>query len=277
MPMSKKSPKASLIISVYKDVHFLEQVMKSVELQTWREFEVIISEDGDNPEMKEYLQHLNSTFPIQHLTQEDLGWRKNRALNRAIKSAKAEWLVFIDGDCLLHPRFMEFHFKLSDKNSILGGKRIKLDENTSLDLIEGKIPIGKMNHVIIKKFREISRNGGQFLEEGIFIEPTGILGFIPKMRKMRNLKGCNMSFHRSAIDAINGFNEEYKKPAVGEDIDLVWRFEGLGYRLISLRNLAVQYHLFHKECWIEQEENLEIMKRNQKVQRFVCKDGLKKK
>ncbi|WP_339881070.1 glycosyltransferase [uncultured Algoriphagus sp.] len=275
--MRLESPKASLIISVYKDVHFLEQVMKSVELQTWREFEVIISEDGDNPEMKEYLQHLNSTFPIQHLTQEDLGWRKNRALNRAIKSAKAEWLVFIDGDCLLHPRFMEFHFKLSDKNSILGGKRIKLDENTSLDLIEGKIPIGKMNHVIIKKFREISRNGGQFLEEGIFIEPTGILGFIPKMRKMRNLKGCNMSFHRSAIDAINGFNEEYKKPAVGEDIDLVWRFEGLGYRLISLRNLAVQYHLFHKECWIEQEENLEIMKRNQKVQRFVCKDGLKKK
>ena len=275
--MRLESPKASLIISVYKDVHFLEQVMKSVELQTWREFEVIISEDGDNPEMKEYLQHLNSTFPIQHLTQEDLGWRKNRALNRAIKSAKAEWLVFIDGDCLLHPRFMEFHFKLSDKNSILGGKRIKLDENTSLDLIEGKIPIGKMNHVIIKKFREISRNGGQFIEEGIFIEPTGILGFIPKMRKMRNLKGCNMSFHRSAIDAINGFNEEYKKPAVGEDIDLVWRFEGLGYRLISLRNLAVQYHLFHKECWIEQEENLEIMKRNQKVQRFVCKDGLKKK
>ena len=275
--MRLESPKASLIISVYKDVHFLEQVMKSVELQTWREFEVIISEDGDNPEMKEYLQHLNSTFPIQHLTQEDLGWRKNRALNRAIKSAKADWLVFIDGDCLLHPRFMEFHFKLSDKNSILGGKRIKLDENTSLDLIEGKIPIGKMNHVIIKKFREISRNGGQFIEEGIFIEPTGILGFIPKMRKMRNLKGCNMSFHRSAIDAINGFNEEYKKPAVGEDIDLVWRFEGLGYRLISLRNLAVQYHLFHKECWIEQEENLEIMKRNQKVQRFVCKDGLKKK
>lgn len=275
--MRLESPKASLIISVYKDVHFLEQVMKSVELQTWREFEVIISEDGDSPEMKEYLQHLNSTFPIQHLTQEDLGWRKNRALNRAIKSAKADWLVFIDGDCLLHPRFMEFHYKLSDKNSILGGKRIKLDEKTSLDLIEGKIPIGKMNHVIIKKFREISRNGGQFIEEGIFIEPTGILGFIPKMRKMRNLKGCNMSFHRSAIDAINGFNEEYKKPAVGEDIDLVWRFEGLGYRLISLRNFAVQYHLFHKECWIEQEENLEIMKRNQKVQRFVCKDGLKKK
>ena len=185
--MRLESPKASLIVSVYKDVHFLEQVMKSLELQTWREFEVIISEDGDCPEMKEYLQHLNSTFPIQHLTQEDLGWRKNRALNRAIKSAKAEWLVFIDGDCLLHPRFMEFHFKLSDKNSILGGKRIKLDEKTSLDLIEGKIPIGKMNHVIIKKFREISRNGGQFIEEGIFIEPTGILGFIPKMRKMRNL------------------------------------------------------------------------------------------
>ncbi|TXE06697.1 glycosyltransferase [Algoriphagus aquimarinus] len=275
--MHSEELKASLIISVYKDVHFLEQVMKSLELQTWRGFEVIISEDGDSLEMRDYVRQIDSTFPIQHLTQEDLGWRKNRALNRAIKSAKTEWLVFIDGDCVLHPRFMEFHFKLSNRNSILAGKRIKLDPETSNELIEGKLPLSKMNRLIVGKFRKISRKGGQFVEEGIFIDPTGPFGFIPKVRKMRNLKGCNMSFHRSAIEAINGFNEDYIKPAVGEDIDLVWRFQGLGFHLVSLRNLAVQYHLYHKESWIEQEDNMEIMRRNQKLQEYVCKNGLEKK
>ena len=78
-----------------------------------------------------------------------------------------------------------------------------------------------------------------------------------------------MSFHRKAIEAINGFDEDYVKPAVGEDVDLLWRFEGLGYELKSVRNLAVQYHLY-------QEENLRIMKSNQQANRFVCKNGLKK-
>lgn len=276
MPNHKES-KASLIISVYKDIYFLEQVMNSLELQTWRDFEVIISEDGGSPEMKHYVQNITTSFPLNHLTQEDLGWRKNRALNRAIQIAKTDWLIFIDGDCVLHPRFMEFHIKLSSRNSILAGKRVKLDPETSSDLISGKIQVSEMNKIILSKFYQISKKGGQFIEEGIFINPTGIFGFIPKMRKMRNLKGCNMSFHRSAIVAINGFNEDYAKPAVGEDIDLLWRFQGMGFQLVSVRNLSVQYHLHHKECWVEQEENMDMMRKNQKLLEYVCKNGLIKK
>lgn len=272
-----KNLKASLIISVYKNVRFLEQVVKSLELQTWREFEVIISEDGDSPEMSEFVNHINSSFPIKHLTQQDLGWRKNQALNRAIQASTTDWLVFIDGDCVLHPRFMEFHYRLSDRKAILAGKRIKLDPETSGDLISKKIQIRDLNKIVLGKLLQITKKGGQFVEEGIFINPAGLLGFIPKMRKMRNLKGCNMSFHKSAIEAINGFDEDYVKPAVGEDFDLWWRFEGLGYSMVSLRNLAVQYHLYHKESWIEQEENLKRMRSNRALKIFVCRNGLVKK
>lgn len=45
---------------------------------------------------------------------------------------------------------------------------------------------------------------------------------------MRHLKGCNRSFHRKSIEATNGFEEDYEKAAVGEDADLLWRFQGLG-------------------------------------------------
>ena len=272
-----QSIKASLIISVYKDTHFLEQIIRSLEMQTWRDFEVIISEDGDNAEMRKYVQHSSSSFPIQHITQEDLGWRKNRALNRAINVAKTDWLVFIDGDCVPHPRFMEFHYKLSDKNSILAGKRIKLDSETSKHLIDGNLQLINMNEFILNKFLLFKKKGIQFIEEGIFIEPTGFFGFIPKMRKIRSLTGCNMSFHRSALEAINGFDEDYIKPAVGEDADLLWRFQGLGFKLVSLRNLAVQYHLHHIENWVDQEENMHIMRQKQKMHAYVCKNGLVKK
>lgn len=268
--------KASLIISVYKNTRFLKAVLDSVAQQTWREFEVIISEDGESEEMRQFLDSNSFDFSITHLTQEDVGWRKNQALNRAILAAKADWLVFIDGDCVLHPRFMEFHWKLRGENMILAGKRIKLDEETSQLLLNGQVKLEEMNALIRKRSGAIKKNGGGFVEEGIFIDPKGLLGFIPKLRKMRHLKGCNMSFHRDAILAINGFDEDYIKPAVGEDADLLWRFQGLGYELKSLRNLAVQYHLYHKESWTDQEENLAIMRKNQAERRFVCKNGIKK-
>lgn len=274
--LNPSPPKASLIISVYKNTQFLDAVMKAVEKQTFRDFEIIISEDGESQEMKTFLDGLHCSFPIRHLTQPDLGWRKNQALNRAIQAAHADWLVFIDGDCVLHPRFMEFHWQLADEKSIVAGKRVKLDPETSEKLISGEYSLEKMGKIIRKNASKIKKNGGGFLEEGVFIDPKGWLGFIPRLRKMSQLKGCNMSFHRKAIEAINGFDEDYIRPAVGEDIDLHWRFEGLGFHLKSVRNLAVQYHLWHKESWTDQAENMEMMHKNQAQHQFVCKNGLKK-
>ena len=54
-----------------------------------------------------------------------------------------------------------------------------------------------------------------------------------------------MSFSKAAILEINGFDEDYIRPAIGEDIDLTWRFIAAGYHLVAARNLAVQYHLYH--------------------------------
>lgn len=254
----------------------MDAVLKSLPGQTFRNFEVIISEDGESEEMREFLSQVKLPFALRHLTQEDIGWRKNRALNRAILEAKSNWLIFIDGDCVLHPRFMELHWKMAEENFILAGKRIKLDPKTSQLLISGNFKPEEMNSRILANFSKIKKQGGAFLEEGLFINPSGMLGFLTKIRKMRHLKGCNMSFHRKAIEAINGFDEDYIKPAVGEDADLLWRFQGLGYELKSVRNLAVQYHLFHKETWTDQDENLRIMKSNQQANRFICKNGLKK-
>lgn len=270
------SQRATLIISVYKNTEFLRAVLDSVGRQSWKDFEIIVSEDGNSVEMREFLKNYSSPFPLLHLTQDDLGWRKNRALNRAILAANTDWLVFIDGDCVLHPRFMEFHWQLSDKEMILAGKRVKLDPDSSRLVLDGKLAPEEMNRYLSKNLNTIKKKGGAFVEEGFFINPNSPLGFLSKIRKMRYLKGCNMSFHRDAILKINGFDEDYSKPAVGEDADLLWRFLGMGYRLKSLRNLAVQYHLYHKESWTDQDENLAIMRHNQASKRFICKNGIKK-
>ena len=267
--------KASLIISVYKNIDFLKGVLDSLKYQSVKDFEIIISEDGKDARMKDFIDDYPFNQPYRHIFQDDLGWRKNRSLNSAIKAAKTDWLIFIDGDCILHQRFIEMHLHSAKENVVLAGKRVKLDKETSNLILEEKLSVDCIQQHLKRK---LIFGKGQigFLEEGIFISPKSYLSFIPKFRKNSKLVGCNMSFSKKAIRAINGFDEDYTLPAFGEDRDLSWRFKEAGYQHVSLRNLAIVYHLDHPAGWINQDENLTIYREKRNRNEFVCKNGLLK-
>jgi len=265
--------KASLIIAIYDNIRFLKVVLDSLHYQTEKDFEIIIAEDGKSAIVKEFLDNYPFEQPWQHLTQEDAGWQKNKAMNMAIRAAKSDWLIFIDGDCVLHHRFIEMHLRYSNKNRILAGKRVKLDTSSSRFIIDESSNIPNMQKYLLKKL--INGKGLiRYIEEGFFISPDNLLGFIPKIRKLNHLTGSNMSFSKKAIYSINGFDEDYLLPAVGEDYDLTWRFNAAGFKHFSVRNLAIQYHLQHKENWVDQTVNMEIYKMKRQENKFVCKNGL---
>ena len=266
--------KASVIISVYDNTRLLKPVLDSLKQQTEKNFEIIISEDGQSEEMKTFVADYPFVNDFQHLTQKDNGWQKNKALNNAIRHATSDWLIFIDGDCVLHPRFVEMHLRYACENVILAGKRVKLDPEISL-FLENNIPeaISGLQKMFLKRLF-FGKGKIVFIEESIFISPDGLLRFIPKLRKANRLIGSNMSFSKKAIYAINGFDEEYTLPAVGEDTDLAWRFKAAGYELKPVRNLAVQYHLYHKEIWTDKSVNLARMQKNQSQNRYICTCGL---
>lgn len=265
----------ALIISVYKNTKDLSVVLKSVEQQSVSGFKTIISEDGDSTEMTEFVKNYSGPLELIHLTQEDNGWQKNKALNNAVRKADADYLIFIDGDCVLHPDFIKNHLKYADEKRILAGKRIKLGPLFS-EQLRNSNSVADFAKIILPKMSELKKDGAKFYEEGIFISPNSLFSFIPKIRKMSQLKGCNFSCYRSAMEAINGFDEDFVLPAIGEDIDLTWRFKGLGYELFSLRNRAVQYHLYHNENWTDQSTNAAMMEKNQKAKRYVAVNGLNK-
>jgi glycosyltransferase involved in cell wall biosynthesis len=272
---SDSQPKASLIISVYNNIPFLEAVLDSVNHQTWNDFEIIVSEDGEHEDMRTFLNRFPFRHPWQHLHQEDDGWRKNKALNKAIQASHSDYLVFVDGDCVLHPRFMEMHHRMAKEGSILGGKRLKLNGALSKEFMEGKRTHRNIGLFLLKNLFRLHQMNIRFPEEAFFLSPTGITGLIVHMRKIKELRGCNMSFYKKDILLINGFDEDYIKPAIGEDADLTWRFRMAGFKLRSMRNLAVQYHLHHRENWNEQEDNAQMMARKKEKGLFYCLNGIK--
>jgi cellulose synthase/poly-beta-1,6-N-acetylglucosamine synthase-like glycosyltransferase len=254
----------------------LRVVLNSLKFQTYKDFEIIVSEDGEYREMKDFLENYIHPNKIIHLTQPDIGWRKNRALNNAIRNCSGDYLIFIDGDCVLHHKFVENHIRFSSQSNVIAGKRVKLGPEFSAKFRKNIDALASLEQEVVKSPIAVKKDNGQFWEESFYCDPDGLFGFIPKLRKMNQLKGCNMSFYRTTIEKINGFDEDYILPAIGEDIDLTWRFKGMGFKLFSVRNLAVQYHLFHKENWNDQLENEKMMQDKISRNIFVCSNGLVK-
>src|SRR5690606_3787561 len=133
--------KATLIISVYKNTHSLELILPALSIQSQKDFDIIIAEDGTSPQMKEFLQSAGNIVSnkITHITQEDKGFRTNRILTEAIRTAETGYLIFIDGDCIPHPDLINEHMENPEQNTDLCGRRVALGKKPSEELTNENI------------------------------------------------------------------------------------------------------------------------------------------
>lgn len=96
----------SVIIPVYNTEPFLKDCLESVANQTFRDFEVIVIDDGSTDRglaLAEKFAKRDSRFKVFH--QENRGL--SGARNTGIEKASAPWITFLDSDDLWHPQFLE--------------------------------------------------------------------------------------------------------------------------------------------------------------------------
>lgn len=256
----------SVIISVYNRYDFLYLVLKSIENQSFKDFEVIIAEDCEKEEMKENIIKWKKefSFKIKHVYQEDVGFRKCKILNEAIKIADKN-IVVIDGDCLLHYKFLENYNKYFEKGyDVIFGRRCEMSKKLTENLLlETRCKV---------KLLELIFPYSKAWTECVYFP------LITNTKKRGlTLLGSNMGFTKKTIYKINGFNEEYQSPGVGEDSDLEWRFKKVNVRYIALKNTVVQYHLWHKTSGNHNTgKNWKILEKSCEENRWYAKDGIKK-
>lgn len=243
-----EKPRATIIISIYNNFRFLELVFAGFERQTNKKFEIILADDGSKKEViKEIESYIKqSSLNIRHIWHEDQGWRKNTILNVAIQSTESDYIIFIDGDCIPHKNFVNEHLISKKQNTILAGRRSNLSKFISEKLTYKNVKDGVLERrfaltgLLLK-----SITGGSHLENAIYFKSNFIRKKINK--KDKGVLGSNFSLYKSDIMEINGFDERYTKPAVGEDTDLEYRLRNAGKKVQTVKHLAIQYHLFHKK------------------------------
>lgn len=239
--------KASVIIAFYNNLDVLSVVLRALEGQTEKNFEVIIADDGSKAEVVERLKQVIQASPlsIQHVWHEDAGFRKNRCLNHSVKASRSDYLIFIDGDCVPQRHFVEDHLSEAKLNRCVNGRRADLSPRCSKLLVESNTPERFVEQHFMTMVVDGLRGKGKNVEKGYRISNDWLRNKLQKQGK--GLVGCNFSLHKQDLLRINGFDMRYEAAGTGEDSDVDYRLQLIDVEIHSCFYKATQVHIYHRE------------------------------
>lgn len=243
MEMGKSKIKSvSLVISTYNRPDALKVCLESSIRQTVLPTEIIIGDDGSKKETELMINEFKKRSPvvIHHVWHEDNGFRLAMMRNKSMAIAKSEYIIEIDGDIILHPCFIEDHLSEARKGCYVKGGRVNLNRELSEEICKtGKLlPINMLTKGIESK-----------AENSIRLPWLAHL-ISPFYRRNRSgALGCNMSFWKSDLIRINGYDEFYEGWG-GEDGDFGCRLQMSGIKKRYLKFSGIVYHLWHEDKYM---------------------------
>jgi glycosyltransferase involved in cell wall biosynthesis len=242
MNMNNLEPTISVIIPTYNSPQMLTAVLEALSLQEDQRFEIVIADDGSSEETATCVQSFKKTaFPnLQHVWQEDLGFRLSQIRNKAAVAAHGQYLIFLDGDCLVRKNFIAQHRKLAEAGWYVVGNRVLLSQNMTQKILENPThlpPLTLKNTFVWWRQKKLNR---------WYTLLNLPLGFMRRLRpkNWKSIKGCNMAFWKNDLLTINGFDEAYTGWGL-EDSDLSLRLQRAGIRVKSGRYATTVLHLWH--------------------------------
>lgn len=228
--------KTSVIVTTYNRPEALRLVLEALDTQTLAPDEVIVADDGSTCATRDCIEILGQSLsvPLIHVWQPDRGFRAALIRNKAVRVAKYDYVIFLDGDCIPDPSFVEDHYRLARAGCFVQGKRVLIDRQWSEKFCtEGFQPnrrrmlfsrhLGNRHHLI--------RWAGWPARH---------------VRGLSGIRGCNMGLWRKHIQAVNGFNTEF----VGwgrEDSEFVARLYKYGIKRLEHPFAAICFHLWHPQ------------------------------
>lgn len=224
----------SLIVTTYNWPEALRLTLASVARQSFLPTEVIVADDGSGPEtatvVSEAARQLRCA--LKHVWQEDEGYRLARSRNRAIAAAVGEYVVLVDGDMILHPRFVEDHVRCARRDCFIQGARPRI----SLDQTQRMLRSGSLDVSLFSP--------------GIEHRPYALRNVLlsrwasKAKAALNGIQGCNQSFWRDHVTQVNGYDERFT--AWGpEDREFAARLLHIGLKRNYVRHRAIAFHLHH--------------------------------
>jgi len=188
-------PKVSTIVPTYNYAHFLRDCVNSIIQQTYKDFEIVVIDDGSTDETRAIVESLIESNPgvqIRYIYQNNQG--PAAARNHGIREAQGEYIAFCDADDVWAPE--------------------KLDKQ--LDLFEQDPELAMIFSDMSQQVEDGCYEESYFHKRGI--NPEKFTNVYSKLIERNNfIIPTTVVLRRKILDDVGIFDERYR---VGEDYEL---------------------------------------------------------
>ena len=234
----------SVVVTTYNRPDALRAVLDGLAAQTDRDFEVIVADDGSREDTRVLVEDTAPDFPVQldHVWQEDKGFRAGAARNRAAERARGGYLVFLDGDCIPRVDFIARHRALSEPGWMVAGHRVLLSEKVTAQTLRDRLPLQQRSR---SEWSAAQRRGD--INRTLPLA-TLALGPLRKIaaRRWQRIRTCNLGVWMNDFRRVRGFDETFEGWGF-EDSDLAVRLLNAGVRRKEGAFATGVLHLWHRE------------------------------
>lgn len=235
----------SVIICTYNAPRELDLALCGVGRQSVAPLEVLVADDGSDERTRELVKEWDAacSFSVRHCWQVDRGYRKVRIVNEAVRRARGDFILFLDGDSFPHPRWIADYREVANERRIVTGRRVKLGPSYSETVTKEQIAAGKFDRVPGDLWASALRRDSLRLGLGLRLPRLVARICHPTARR---ILGVNYGLPRAAFMDANGYDESWKEYG-NEDRDIGRRLKLLGYPFYPLLNRGIVYHIYHTE------------------------------
>jgi glycosyltransferase involved in cell wall biosynthesis len=234
----------SVILTTYQREDALDAVLRGLARQTDRDFEIVVADDGSGPQTRALIGRWVADIGVrlEHIWQEDRGFRAGEARNRAVLAGRGEYCIFLDGDCIPRPDFVAVHRALAEPGWFVTGNRVLMSRELTERILAQASEVERSSlsaFTALRRHRKINRLAP------LLSLPLGPLRKL-RPHAWRGARSCNLAVWRRDFDAVDGFDASYSGWGL-EDSDLLIRLLRAGIRRKDGNFATGVLHLWHPE------------------------------
>jgi len=204
--------KYSIIVPVYNRPQEIQELLESLEKQTYKDFEVIIVEDGSEKNAKDIVLSFKEILNIKYFFKPNSGAGQSR--NYGMERASGNYFLILDSDVIIPEGYCDaIHKRLS----------------TNFTDAFGGPDAAHPSFTVMQKAIDYSMTA--------MLTTGGIRGNKKAKNKFQP-RSFNLGISKKAYEKTQGFS----KMKIGEDIDLSFRLWDLGFET----QLIEEAYVFHK-------------------------------
>jgi glycosyltransferase involved in cell wall biosynthesis len=204
-------PRASVVVCTRNGAKTLQDCLSGVLELDYPDFEVLVVDDGST----DATRAIASAFPFRVI---DSGGRGlSHARNRGLQASTGEIVAYLDDDARPDPHWLMYIASTlwATDHAGVGGPNIAPIDSQLVARCVDQAP-GLPTHVLLDD------------------------------RAAEHIPGCNMAFRRDRLEAIGGFDPQFR--TAGDDVDVCWSLQARGWTL-GFNAAAMVFHRRRESVW----------------------------